>query len=179
METRQNRTPIAKVALDNRFINICAHCGKGLTANDQHMIECPVCGYDLDWSRRTHSKTPKQPPSLGHRPESLRLIIAKLYSNKSLNAAEQTAVDEIRDQYAATLHWQGILAHITEMIGSAGFVSEHVSSTKAAIELNVFPSEYDRYWNAVMAIGAAAQEHYCFIEIRPLNAQRFEIRRLS
>jgi len=180
METRQKPTPIAYATAvaspDAPYINICVHCGKGLTANDRHMIDCPVCGYDLDWTKR---KALKQPPSLGQRPEALRLIIAKLYSSKLLNAAEQTAVDEIRDQYAATLHWQGVLAHITEMIGNAGFVSEHVSGTKAAIELNVFPSETDRYWNAVMAIGAAAQEHYCFIEIRPLNAQRFEIRRLS
>jgi hypothetical protein len=169
----ENRTAYLK---DAKFINVCTHCGKGLTANDQHMIDCPVCGYDLDWTRR---KAPKQPPSIGNRPESLRLIIAKLYSNKLLNAAEQTAVDEIHDQYAATLRFQSILAHIKSLIGDAGFVSEHISQTKAAIELNVFPSEADRYWNAVMSIGAAAQEHYCFVAIRPLNAQRFEIRRLS
>ena len=181
MENRcKKSTPIAYATAvaspDAPYVNICVHCGKGLTANDRHMIDCPVCGYDLDWTPR---RAPKQPPSIGNRPESLRLIIAKLYSNKLLNAAEQTAVDEIRDQYAATLHWQGILAHIESLIGDAGFVSEHVSSTKAAIELNVFPSEHDRYWNTVMTIGDCAIEHHCFIEIRPLNAQRFEIRRLS
>ena len=159
-----------------KYINICAHCGAGLTANDQHMIDCPACGHDLDWTPR---RTPKRLPTLGNRPEALRLIIAKLYSNKQLNAAEQTAVDEIRDQYAATLHWKGILAHITEMIGSSGLVFEHVSQTKAAIEVNVFPSESDRYWDTIMNIAACAKEHYCYIEIRPLNAQRFEIRRLS
>ena len=106
-------------------------------------------------------------------------IIAKLDYNKTLTAAEMCVVDEIRDQYNATLRFQSILAHITEMISSSGFVSEHVSSTKAAIELNVFPSEADRYWDAVMNIAACAKEHYCYIEIRPLNAQRFEIRRLS
>jgi DNA-directed RNA polymerase subunit RPC12/RpoP len=174
METRTKKN-VTPVSAEPVFINVCAHCGRGLTADDQWRIDCADCGYDLDWTpRRT-----KTPPPPGRRVDSLRLIIAKLDACKSLTIAEMCVVDEIRDQYAATLRWQGILAHITEMIGSSGFVSEHASQTKAAIELNVFPSEADRYWNTLMAIGACAIEHYCYIEIRPANAQRFEIRRLS
>ena len=73
MENRcKKSTPIAYATAvaspDAPYVNICAHCGKGLTANDQHMIDCPVCGYDLDWSR----KPTKTPPPPGRRVDSLR-----------------------------------------------------------------------------------------------------------